>query len=194
MLDPNPAAHANSQDAEAALLASWVDDHAEAMFRFALMRVRDRHAVEDLLQETFLAAIKSSPSFRRESSPRTWLVAILRLKIIDHFRNKGRKKFVEEASAITHDMVFARVDKLRAWDTSPSSTLENREFWEAFQNCVSKLPDTLARAFSLREIDGCTSAQICELLGISNDNLDVRIFRARSALRDCLDKHWFAKD
>lgn len=172
----------------------WVDQHADALYRFALMRVGDEHIAEDLVQDTFLAAFQGKAAFRGEASVRTWLIAILRLKLIDHLRREAKTTQRQDSELREEPVVFERKSRLNAWDCDPSKTLENKEFWTVFQSCTDKLPATLARAYLMRELDGCTTQQICELLGISTKNLSVRLFRARNAIRDCLDKHWFTKD
>ncbi len=174
-------------------LAMWVDEHADALYRFALLRVRDQHTVEDLLQETYLAALGSSPDFRGESTTRTWLVAILRLKIIDYYRRTNKEQS-HQATTGPADTKLERQERLKHWNCDPGESLEKHEFWEVLRNCVDKLPATLARAFALREFDDCTPTQACELLRITQENLAVRLFRARTLLRDCLDKHWFSED
>ncbi len=192
-IDGSPGVEPPNGDAQSQLLSMWVDDHADALYRFAMTRVNDKHTVEDLLQETYLAALKSSESFRRESSTRTWLIAILRLKIIDYYR-RAEKEIATETNTLAAERMPARCERLKAWNCEASQTIENHEFWDVFRACVEQLPATLSRAFSLRELDGLQPTQVCELLQISNKNLAVRVFRARSLLRDCLDKHWFSKD
>jgi RNA polymerase sigma-70 factor (ECF subfamily) len=71
-------------------LAEWVDLHAEALFRFAMLRVRDEHLAEDLWQETFLAALRSIDGFCKAAAIRTWLTSILNHKIIDHYRRQAK--------------------------------------------------------------------------------------------------------
>lgn len=199
MLDPVPslgiplpleATSSGGGDQTAAQLAAWVDDHADALYRFALLRVRDKHAVEDLLQETYLAALGSNDRFRGDSSTRTWLVAILRLKIIDYYRRSNKEP---KQQPITEPMDGSQHKKikLRKWDCDPSRTLERKEFWQTLRGCVDKLPATLTKAFLLRELDGCSPRQVSELLNITPENLAVRVYRARTLLRDCLDQHWF---
>lgn len=175
------------------LPVDWVDEHADALYRFALRRVKDLHVIEDLLQETYLAAYKSQSTFRGDANVRTWLIAILRLKIIDHYRAVARDARKDRAAQENAENAF-RSEALSAWKCDPIRTFENEEFWSAFHRCVAKLPATLARAFLMREVDGCAPADICELLEISHSNLAVRIYRARTSMRDCLDLHWFSKD
>lgn len=179
---------------EQELLESWVDDHADALFRFALTKVSDQHVVEDLLQETYLAAIRAYASFRGDSSVRSWLIAILRLKIVDHFRRQARNKEKEGfEEAVAAEGQF-REDRLTAWDVSKHSSVEREEFWEVFRGCLEKLPETLGTAYLMREIDEQSVEQVCNNLRISSKNLAVRLFRARTMLRDCLDRNWFRRE
>src|SRR5260370_21346093 len=69
----------------------WVDQHGDCLYRYALLHVRRREIAEDLVQETFFAAIRTSGSFRGKSSERSWLCGILKNKICDHFRKLGRE-------------------------------------------------------------------------------------------------------
>lgn len=181
-----------ADESHSRLPADWVDDHADALYRFALRKVHDKHIIEDLLQETYLAAYKSQSSFRGDSCLRTWLIAILRLKIIDHYRAAARD--ARRETLLQQQASEFRKEALTRWNCAPADTFENEEFWQVFDGCVEKLPATLAKAFLMREVDGCEVATVCELLNISSSNLAVRIYRARVAMRDCLDVNWFAKD
>jgi len=71
--------------------ACWVDDHGECVYRYALVHVRKPEMAEDLVQETFLAAVRGYEKFGARSSERSWLVGILKNKIVDHFRKLGRE-------------------------------------------------------------------------------------------------------
>ena len=62
---------------------TWVDQHGDSLFRFAVLRVRDPEAASDLVQETFLEALRARDTYSGRSSVRTWLVAILKHKIVD---------------------------------------------------------------------------------------------------------------
>lgn len=170
------------------LLAHWVDEHSDALYRYALRKLSDRHIIEDILQETFLAALRAAKDRRGDSSTRTWLVAILRMKIADYYRQRERRR---EEVGLDERQDWVRESKLKAWDASAANTLENDEFWTVLRACIDKLPGTLSAAYFLREIDGLGVSDVCESLGISSKNLAVRLFRARALLRDCLDANWF---
>ena len=78
----------------------------------------------------------------------------------------------------------------KAWET-PEGTLVSKEFQEVFKGCLSGLPDKIARAYLMREIDGVSSVEICKDLNVSPNNLWVMLHRARMGLRRCLEVHWF---
>ena len=67
----------------------WVERYGDVLFNFTISRINKREVVEDLVQETFFAAYKARESFQHEASEKTWLIAILKRKIIDHYRKKS---------------------------------------------------------------------------------------------------------
>jgi RNA polymerase sigma-70 factor (ECF subfamily) len=176
---------------------TWLKDHGDYLFRYALVRLRDRTIAEDVVQETFLAALKGWDQFRGRASVKTWLVGILKHKIIDHFRKNSREIPVTDllSSDDSPEEFFDRHGKWKEqpsrWGNDPKEALEKKEFWNAFKACMTGLPGHLSQAFALREIDGLESREICNLLKISSTNLNVILFRARARLARCLEKNWF---
>jgi RNA polymerase sigma-70 factor (ECF subfamily) len=182
----------------------WVQDYGDALFGFAVMRVRDRAIAEDLVQETFLAAIKASQAFSGRSTERAWLFGILRNKLVDHYRLQSRvmpladlETFLpEESGAFAQTGVskdgWAPGLGPEAWET-PEAVLVNKEFRQTLNSCLAGLPHKAAQVFVLREIDGVSSDEICKDLGVSPNNLWVMLHRARMGLRRCLEVHWFAR-
>src|SRR5262249_38843335 len=176
---------------------SWVEQHGDSLFRFALLRVRDPDAASDLVQETFLAALRVRETYSGRSSVRSWLVAILKHKIADHLRRVGREQRFQEGrvSEDRDGCPFDRRGHWRAapldWDSDPLRESEPREFWDVFGRCLSRLPAHLADAFLERELDGLSREAICRDLKITPANLSVQLFRARLLLRRCLEMHWF---
>ena len=174
----------------------WVDAHADALFRYALLKVRDSEAAEDLVQETFLAAIQSLESFRGASTLRTWLIGILRHKILDRMRQSARQRTMnEDADDSLVDDQFDRNGRWIAcpgrWQMDPGRLLENQEFWQIFQTCLEALPERLGDAFSIRVMNEIKSEEVCKLLDISSTNLWVMLHRARARLRVCIEVNWF---
>ena len=77
------------------------------------------------------------------------------------------------------------------WHATPAELVERSDFWMVFSDCLSPLPQRTASAFTLREVDGLKSEEICEILSISVNNLWVMLHRARLHLRNCLEINWF---
>ena len=180
----------------------WVQDHGDALFGFAALRVRDRATAQDLVQETFLAAIKAKERFAGRSSERAWLFGILRNKLTDYYRLQGREVTLTDLEAPlpeekgAFDSAGLGKDGWlkglapKAWET-PEDIMVSKEFQEVLKVCLSRLPTRIAQVFVLREIDGVSSDKICKDLEVSPNNVWVMLHRARMALRRCLEVHWF---
>jgi RNA polymerase sigma-70 factor (ECF subfamily) len=182
----------------------WVEEHGDCLYRFALLRVREPAVAEDLVQETFLAAIKGRDRFAGQSSERSWLVGILKHKIIDHIRKSTRERPVEFIEELPNQLAeqfddhgYWRHDDgfgPKEWNTDDPTTLcQQKEFWQQLDDCLARLPRRTADAFILREIDGSTGEEVCQVLGITPTNFWVLLHRARMQLRQCLETHWFEK-
>lgn len=193
--------HTPSSDAGA-----WLDQHGDYLFKYAMFRLRDASAAEDCVQETFLAALKALENFQGRGSERTWLVGILKHKIMDHFRRMARQAPIEreDDEAFDHAEFFTRTDGWDEhwnndyaptdWHATPAQLLEQNDFWRVFSDCLTPLPQRTANAFTLREVDGLTSEEICEILSITVNNLWVMLHRARLHLRNCLERNWFRRE
>ena len=80
----------------------WVDAYGDYLYRCALQKVRDPAIAEDLVQETFLAALKSQKSFQGKASEKNWLVGILKNKVMDFWRKKSREEPLADLEALQH--------------------------------------------------------------------------------------------
>jgi RNA polymerase sigma-70 factor (ECF subfamily) len=178
--------------------ADWVDRYGDGLLRFAGARVASRELAEDLVQETFLAAFRHRSQFDGKSAFGTWLVAILRRKIVDHHRKSGRSPDLAAESLAAVEDSFSAKGKWTAastkWRTCPKDLAENAEFWTVFQSCMAGLPMYLAQAFQMRELSMVSVDDASRLTGITPKNLAVRLHRARLLLRQCLDKKWFRSE
>lgn len=173
----------------------WLNEHGDYLYRFALARLRDPHQAEDVVQETFLAAIKS-PNFAEQSSPRTWLTGILKHKIIDVIRKSIREVAASDLMSdedASMDEFFDDAghwaEKPLAWDV-PHEALEQTQFLGVLQNCVDKLPAKLAAILMLRDVQETDNEEICKELNITATNAWVMLYRARMSVRKCLEIHW----
>jgi RNA polymerase sigma-70 factor (ECF subfamily) len=171
------------------------------LLRFARLQLRNEAAAEDAVQETLLAAVSSGESFAGKAALRTWLIAILRNKIVDHIRRCAREPSIQAANDEGDDTDF---DALFAadgyWAEAPASwgdpqrALENKRFHDVFEACMELLPEKIARVFMMREFLGLETDEICKELAISTTNCWVVLYRARMRLRECLQINWFGNE
>lgn len=168
--------------------SDWVDRYGDALFRYAVIRVGNAETAKDLVQEAFLAAIQGRERFSGRSSPKTWLIGILKHKVVDHFRKTAREGGGVDVNA--EDAAFGPNGRWRTppadWKTDPDAALDRKEFWEALRSCLDRLPPRQAAAFSLRELEGLGTEEICQVFEVTATNVWVLLHRARMALRECL--------
>jgi len=176
----------------------WLDRYGDALFQYALARVRDPSLAEDLVQETLLAGIKAHSSFSQRSSEKTWLISILKHKIIDYFRKSSRESTLNDVSDIAADPTDQYFDSKGMWQAdishwhAPEKSLEREHFWRVLNDCVSGLPDRQAKIFFLREVEGMSTEEICKVMDVTTtNNLWVIMSRIRMRLRQCLETNWF---
>jgi len=173
---------------------SRVEGERAYLLRYASLQLRDPHAAEDAVQETLLAALAGEASFAGRSNLRTWLTGILKHKIIDAIRRLSRESTTMDLEDL--DALFAEdghwVDPPAAW-SDPDASLEQKRFFAALEACLERLPQKIAQAFMMREHLGFETAEICKELAITPTHCWVLLYRARMALRECLEKDWFGK-
>ncbi len=177
----------------------WVDEHGDCLYRYALTRVRQQEIAEDLVQETLLAAVRTHERFGGRSTERSWLVGILKNKICDHFRKLSREtnftdlEFFrdEHADRFDGDDHWIHERGPANWKPEGEEAMMRAEFWQALKDSLDRLPPRVAQVFSLREMDGMPSKEVCEMLKITEANLWVMLHRARMALRQDLETTYF---
>lgn len=183
----------------------WVDQYADYLFSYALARVNDEDGARDLVQDTFLSALKARNSFKGEASEKTWLVSILKRKIIDHYRKAGVRKEASleqsEAYKVAYGHYFTEEgfmpgdwNKAHApheWKSAGSGRLEQNEFRRILMACLGRLPKAWSAVFSMKHMDEESSETICKELNLSTSNYWVIVHRAKLQMRECLEKNWF---
>jgi RNA polymerase sigma-70 factor (ECF subfamily) len=177
---------------------TWVDEYGDFLYRFALARVKDPSIAEDLVQETFLAALRARENFKGRSAGRTWLIAILKHKIVDYIRKKIREPSSDKIETLA-DMADSDFNdngewQIRPfkWAINPGKIYEQKEFFNVLYRCLAELPERLAEAFMLREMDGLSTEDLCKVLDITATNSWVMLYRARMSLRRCLENKWLS--
>ncbi|HEV2977767.1 MAG TPA: sigma-70 family RNA polymerase sigma factor [Casimicrobiaceae bacterium] len=180
--------------------ASNCNTHRGYLLRVAMLQLRDNDLAEDVVQDTLLAALQGATGFSGRSSLKTWLTGILKHKIVDAIRRKAREPVfatLEEESKL--DDFDALFDDTGHWENPPAdwgdpeSQLSRQQFFDIVQFCLEKLPPNTARVFMMREVMELTGDEICKELTITSTNLWVILYRARVALRQCLEQNWFGQ-
>lgn len=176
----------------------WLNDHGTALYRYALLRLRDPDKAEEAVQETLLAALQAYDNYAGNSSLRTWLIGILKHKILDQFRREARdSRWESETDDPIEEIAFdARghwSSRLPGWG-NPEAALQDNQFWRILEQCLALLPERLARLFVLREILEDDTENICQELTITPTNLWTMLYRARLRLRQCLDQNWVGEN
>ncbi len=174
----------------------WVDQYADYLFNYAVARINNAELAKDLVQETFFAGLKSANNYKGAAAERTWLIAILKRKVIDHYRKINSQKGKAEVRMNYSSHSDSDGDWLEEQIADPLSTLENdpienEELGLAIQECITRLPKKQSLVFSMKTIQGMSTEDICKELGINPSNLWVMIHRARTALMGCLNQNWF---
>jgi len=190
----------------------WTQDEAfmselrQQMLKFATLQLQDASIAEDAVQDAFIGALKNQQTFGRRASFKTWVFAILKHKIIDVIRNNQRlvpSSLVQtdeedEAGLEVWDQQFDNrgywhlSEQPTAWQ-QPSESAASDQFWRVFEACLEGLPGQYSRAYMMREFIGLSTNEICQQLVMTENSLNVLLYRARSKLRKCLQTNWIDK-
>ena len=176
----------------------WIDNYADYLYNYTMSRINNSNVAKDLVQETFLAALKSAPNFKGNSTEKTWLTSILKNKIIDHYRKINSKKGKAEIRMSFYDegdnegsWIEEKVPQ--SWKNKTEVDIENSELQDQIDECIDNLPEKYAIAFRMKTVLEYDTEDICNELGITSSNLWVLLYRARTQLRSCMEKNWFNK-
>ena len=174
----------------------WIDLYGDYLYGFAVMKVSNHEIARDLVQDTFVAGLNNMSTFRGEAAEKTWLVSILKRKIIDHYRkNSKNKEFsIDEGYKPFADYngmkdVWIANELPKEWNNIEKK-LEESDFKDVLKDCLKRIPENLRSAFLMKNIDEIESKEICKALNISTSNLWVMLHRCRLALRKCFEKQW----
>lgn len=170
------------------------------LLRFAKLQLRNDGAAEDVVSETMLAILEKPDNFEGRSSLRTYATGILKFKIIDVIRKRGREVHIEpldeQSVDEAMDALFAQdghwAEPPPAWN-EPDKALQQAQFFDALQICVERMPAKIGRVFTMRECLEKEVDEICVELGITSNNCGVMLYRARMQLRECLGRNWFGE-
>jgi RNA polymerase sigma-70 factor (TIGR02943 family) len=177
--------------------AQQVEALRPQLLRYARSQLRNDAWAEDAVSDTMLAALERPQSFAGGSALKTWLVGILKHKLIDQLRRQSKEATVldredaEDLDALMFDETGHWRETPVDWVDQPEVLCGQRQFLAVLDACVEKLPATQGRVFMMREWLELETDEICKELAITTTNLWVLLHRARLRLRDCLQASWF---
>jgi len=192
-MDSQPKASKNNLNPN-----KWIDLYADYLFNYTITRIDDAELAKDIVQETFFSGLKAMKNYRGDASERTWLVSILKRKIIDQYRKMNSKKGKAEIRVNFYEDGDKKGNWLeecvpQTWDNEAEVNIESKELGAAINQCVEALPVKYRTVFKMKTIRNIDTDEICNELDISSSNLWVIIHRARLQLRKCMEDSWFKK-
>lgn len=175
--------------------------HRDYLLRFARLQLRNNTWAEDAVSETILAALAKPQAFANRSQLKTWLVGILKHKVIDAMRHHSREisglGSAEDDDTDPLDYLEFKSDghfsQAPADWGNPEQQFSSQQFFGVLDACITKLPASQGRLFLMREWLELSSEEICKELSLTPTNVYVQLHRARLRLRECLELNWFAQ-
>ncbi len=161
----------------------WLEEHGDAMFRYAYLRLRDRAAAEDAVQESLLAALKASDGYEGRSNERTWLIGILRHKVLDTIRTRARNRSTGDIELEMAEPIVRGVRCDDHWPTELDGS-ENAELVSIVREELAGLGSPAREALILRVVEKLDSQTVCDILALTPTNLWTIVHRGRLKLRD----------
>jgi RNA polymerase sigma-70 factor, ECF subfamily len=194
---------ARLRDGDERAFEETVERFYPAMIAIARGRVRSRAVADEVVQEAWLGVLRGLDRFEGRSSLRTWVLQIVANIARTRAVRKGRSVpfsslELEGDEPIVEPERFRRPDDPYPghwksyptdWETLPEQQLLARETLELVQRAIEELPDTQRTVITLRDMTGCSSEEVCEILDISKGNQRVLLHRARARVRGQLERH-----
>lgn len=183
-------------DAAAGDFAHQVQALRPQLLRFARYQLRNDDRAEDAVSETVLAALEKPQHFGGRAQLKTWLIGILKHKLIDQLRRHAREFSIgsDDDEADLDTLLFRDDGHWREapkeWG-DPEHALRERQFFVVLEACIERLPPAQGRVFMMREWLELDADEICKQMTITSTNLWVLLHRARLRLRECLQQTWF---
>ncbi|OYU99069.1 MAG: RNA polymerase subunit sigma [Burkholderiales bacterium PBB5] len=175
--------------------AAQVEALRPQLMRYARSQLRNEAWAEDAVSDTLLAALEKPQAFAGLSQLKTWLVGVLKHKLVDQLRKQQREATVltqdddEDIDAQLFDASGHWREPVPDWG-NPELQLGQQQFIAVLEACCSQLPPVQGRVFMMREWLELETDEICKALAITPTNLWVLLHRARLRLRECLQQRW----
>jgi len=177
------------QSGDPLAFAQFVEENQRQVYNLALRMLSDPQEAEDVLQETFLNAYKALHEFQGRSSLSTWLYRIASNASLMRLRKK-RPDTVSVDEPLTLDTGDSIPRQLVDWSNLPEDELLSGEARHMMDVAVSELPEPLRIVFVLRDLQGLSTTETGEVLGLSEGAVKTRLHRARLKLREVLSSYF----
>ena len=197
------------RDGDEGAFAELVSRYQSSLLRIAMIYVKNRSVAEEVVQETWLGVLQGLERFENRSSLKTWIFRIL--------TNRAKTRAVREARTVPFSSLatdaeggpsveperFLGADSRWAghwaspptsWAEMPETRLASKETLHVIRAAIDALPPAQARVIVLRDVEGWSSEEVCELLELSEANQRVLLHRARSKVRVALERHLDSPD
>lgn len=182
---------ARAKQGDAQALAEIVQSHQRTVYNVALRMCGNPHDAEETLQETFLSAIKALPKFEGRSQLSTWLYRIASNACLMQRRREATDAEMAPLKGDDEDGDDFDAPKYFVdWSPRPDDMLLDRELRGVMEDAIAQLPDTLRIVFIWRDLEGLSTAETAEVLGLSEGAVKVRLHRARLQLRELLSHYY----
>ncbi|MCK5824663.1 MAG: sigma-70 family RNA polymerase sigma factor [Ichthyobacteriaceae bacterium] len=176
----------------------WLHKYGDYLYSYAISRLKLPELAEDVLQETFLSAMKSKDNFKEKSNEKTWLTSILKRKIIDLYRKKYKniETSMDAKSMFVQDKFmygsWNAEDAPQDWGVAQGEDwIGDEEFIKVLDKCILNLPDKWRFVFMMKHQEEASNSSINKKLGVSESNIWTILHRARLQLRECIESLWF---
>jgi len=171
--------------------ALLVNTYSERIYNLALRILRNREDAEDVLQETFLSVVKNLDKFDGRSSFFTWIYRIATNASLMKLRKKKIVFTDLPENQESHESIENKV--FIDWSTDPSLTVQNKEVMELLEKALGELSEIYRSVFILRDVEQLSIKETSKILNITEENVKIRLRRARQFLRDKLDEYYSEK-
>lgn len=163
--------------------------HAPAVYRLALRMMRDPAEAEDVMQEAFLNAFRGIERFDGRAALKTWLYRIAYNAALSRLqRSRAETVSIEESGGADDGTPAPR--QFFDWSNLPERELERAELREELESAIRELPEKMRAVFVMRELEGLSTEQTAESLGVRIEVVKTRLHRARLWLRERLSSYF----
>ncbi len=177
-----------AKDGDRAALSELVNRYSQRIYNLALRIVRNKEDAEDVLQETFLTVVQKLDTFDGRSQFFTWIYRIATNVSLMKLR---KKKMIFQD--LNEDPDYQENIENRIfvdWSQDPSINVYDKEIKQKLDEAINKLSEIYRSVFVLRDIEGLSIKETSQILDITEENVKIRLRRARHFLRDLLSEYF----